>query len=206
MDEREQTESWSLVGGDVALDFVNTVGGYDATAHLDAVATYELLLVWSLRAGTIEQEQADRLLRRARRSPGEADEVMARVRALRPPLYDVLHSLLDGVPSPAAWHEVRPAVTEAVAHAEPVADQGEVRWSWAGVRSLDAPLHPVAHAAARLLTDPRAGLLRRCGRCRWLFLDESRNHARRWCDMSTCGVAEKVERQSERRRAARGTS
>jgi hypothetical protein len=52
MNDREQTEAWSMVAGDVALDFVNTVGGNDSTAHLEAIATYELLLVWSLRAAT----------------------------------------------------------------------------------------------------------------------------------------------------------
>ena len=65
MNDREQTESWSLVAGDVALDFVNTVGGNESTAALDAVADYDLLLLWSVRAGTIGQAQADRLRRQA---------------------------------------------------------------------------------------------------------------------------------------------
>src|SRR4051794_11684023 len=75
MNNRERTETWSLVAGDVALDYVNTVGGFDWNAHMEAIADYGLLLVWSVRAGTIDQAQADRLGRRARRSPEEADEV-----------------------------------------------------------------------------------------------------------------------------------
>ena len=76
MNGREQTEAWSLVAGDVALDFVNTVGGNDSTAHLDAIATYELLLLWSVRAETLGQAQADDLLRRARRKRAAADEAL----------------------------------------------------------------------------------------------------------------------------------
>ena len=206
MNDRERTEDWSLVAGDVALDFVNTVGGNDSTAHMDAIADYDLLLLWSVRAGTIEQEQADRLLRKARRRRDEADRVMDRTRELRSSLYAVFRGLADGEPIAKAWSEVRPAVATAVARAEPVTTDEGIAWSWAGVADLDAPLDPVAHAAAALVTSPRTDLLRLCDRCRWLFLDESRNHRRRWCDMATCGMAEKVERQAERRRAGRPAS
>jgi predicted RNA-binding Zn ribbon-like protein len=200
MNDREQTESWSLVSGDLALDFVNTVGGNDSTAHLDAIADYDQLLVWSVRAGALDQDQADRLGRRARRRPEEATEVMRRARRLRTDLYAVFEDLVVGDAVARDWVKVRSAVAAAMAAADAVADESGAALTWAGVRELDAPLHPVAHAAATLLTNSRAELLRRCGRCRWLFLDESRNHARRWCDMRTCGVAEKVERQAERRR------
>lgn len=200
MNDREQTKAWSLVAGDVALDFVNTVGGNDSTAHLDAIATYELLLVWSVRAGTLGQEQADALLRRARRRRAEADEALTDARALRTSLYAMFHALLLDEPVASAWAEIRATVAVAVSRAEPVTDEDQVGWSWAGVTELDAPLLPVAHAAASLLTSPQVALLRQCGRCRWLFLDESRNHRRRWCDMRTCGMAQKVERQAERRR------
>jgi predicted RNA-binding Zn ribbon-like protein len=200
MNDREQTEAWSLVAGDVALDFVNTVGGNDSTAHLDAIATYELLLLWSVRAEILGQEQADGLLRRARRGRAAADKALDDARALRTSLYNVFHALTLDEPIASAWAQVRPMAAEAVARAEPAADGDGVCWSWAGVTELDAPLLPVAHAAASLITSPQASLLRRCGRCRWLFLDHSRNHARRWCDMRTCGTAQKVERLAERRR------
>jgi predicted RNA-binding Zn ribbon-like protein len=200
MNDPEQTEAWSLVAGDLALAFVNTVGGNDSTADLDAIADYEQLLIWSLRAGAIDQDQADRLGRRARRRPDEADQVMQRARRLRTDLYAVFEDLVVGDPVAPAWIKVRPAVAAAIATSDVVVAGSSATWTWAGVRELDAPLHPVAHAAASLLTRPHAALLRRCDRCRWLFLDHSRNHARRWCDMRTCGVAEKIERQAERRR------
>jgi len=30
--------------------------------------------------------------------------------------------------------------------------------------------------------------------CRWLFLDTSKNHTRRWCDMKVCGNRIKARR------------
>jgi predicted RNA-binding Zn ribbon-like protein len=38
--------------------------------------------------------------------------------------------------------------------------------------------------------------------CGWLFLDRSRNHARRWCDMKVCGNNAKARRFYRRHRAA----
>jgi predicted RNA-binding Zn ribbon-like protein len=45
--------------------------------------------------------------------------------------------------------------------------------------------------------------VRACGAdtCRWLFLDTSRNHTRRWCDMKVCGNRMKARRFHERHEA-----
>jgi predicted RNA-binding Zn ribbon-like protein len=38
------------------------------------------------------------------------------------------------------------------------------------------------------------GRLRHCANpaCRWLFVDESKNHSRVWCEMATCGSRAKM--------------
>jgi predicted RNA-binding Zn ribbon-like protein len=204
MNDREQTESWSLVAGHVALDFVNTVGGNTATAGYDAIATYELLLVWSVRVGTLDADQAERLRRVARRRPDEAAAVLSQAHRLRNSMYAVFDALrLAAAEVAAQWTDVRLVVVDAVAAAQPVANGTRLDWSWAHCTQLEAPLYPIAAAAAELATSELTAALRRCGRCRWLFLDQSKNRRRRWCDMNTCGVAEKVERQAERRAASR---
>jgi predicted RNA-binding Zn ribbon-like protein len=39
-----------------------------------------------------------------------------------------------------------------------------------------------------------------------LFLDHSRNHSRKWCDMSSCGNRAKARRHYQRKREAAGQS
>ena len=70
---------------------------------------------------------------------------------------------------------------------------------WGGAGSVDAlerVLWPVVRSAADLLTSPERGRVRRCGgaNCDWLFMDNSRNHSRRWCDMGSCGNRAKARR------------
>jgi predicted RNA-binding Zn ribbon-like protein len=81
-------------------------------------------------------------------------------------------------------------------------------WEWRDPsRALEAPLWPVARAAADLLTSEDTTLLRQCDGegCGWLFLDRSRNRRRRWCTMEDCGNLDKVRRFRRRHpRRARG--
>jgi len=63
----------------------------------------------------------------------------------------------------------------------------------------------VARSAAELLTSQKLGRVKVCAGegCGWIFLDESRNGSRRWCDSRDCGNRERVRRHLARRRASR---
>jgi predicted RNA-binding Zn ribbon-like protein len=65
-------------------------------------------------------------------------------------------------------------------------------------------LWPLAQSAGALLTGDQRARVRECSGhdCRWLFLDLSRNHSRRWCDMNDCGNRAKARRHYQRRRTA----
>jgi predicted RNA-binding Zn ribbon-like protein len=60
----------------------------------------------------------------------------------------------------------------------------------------------VSGSAAELLTSTELARVRECGgeNCGWMFLDNSRNHSRHWCDMQDCGNRAKVRRFRQRQR------
>lgn len=58
----------------------------------------------------------------------------------------------------------------------------------------------VALSALSLLHGPRMERIRICANCGWLFLDESRNRSRIWCDMAVCGNRRKAHRHYHRRK------
>lgn len=68
----------------------------------------------------------------------------------------------------------------------------------------DALLAPVVEAAARLLTEERLDLVKRCENpaCTLWFLDKSKSHQRRWCSMGLCGNRHKVASFRKRQAAA----
>lgn len=56
-------------------------------------------------------------------------------------------------------------------------------------------------SAMRLIGQGFAGTVRACPNCDWLFLDRSKNRARRWCDMAVCGNRAKAARHYKRRKS-----
>jgi len=60
--------------------------------------------------------------------------------------------------------------------------------------------HELARAAARLVESTTLSRVRACAAddCKWWFVDDTKNHSRRWCEMKTCGNRAKLRRYRER--------
>jgi predicted RNA-binding Zn ribbon-like protein len=194
-------------GGHLALNFVNCLGGLrdrEPKATDELLHDYGDLLAWSRHMGTLDSDAAGRLARRARRRPAEAAATLKRALELRAGFDRVFRSLAEGgEPTRSDLDALRDEAAAALGHAQLVPGGDGFRWSWPDRGALEAPLWPLARAAVELLTDGPLERLRGCPRCRWLFLDESRNRSRRWCSMEGCGTDAKKERYVERRRARR---
>jgi predicted RNA-binding Zn ribbon-like protein len=203
-----------LVGGDLCLDFVNTVGGRAPTGGgsmgseviADKLRGYADLVAWGRHAGVVTEPDARRLARRAEERPREAAAVLARALAFREALHRALRALMLGRrPAPPDVSRLNGEVAAARAREALVPDRDGLHWEWKEAGgSLDHPLWPVARATAALLTSGELARLRQCGgeQCGWLFLDRSRNRSRQWCTMEDCGNVAKV-RRFRRRHSAR---
>jgi predicted RNA-binding Zn ribbon-like protein len=192
-------EKLELAGGDLALDFANTVEGpREGPATTDHLGDYDDLVAWAARAGTIDAPTARALARRAARNPAEAASALASGR-LRDALGQTFGGLARGTTLPrAALAALRDAAADAVLASRPA--PGALRWDG---RDLERPLWPVAIAGLDLLRDEaRLARLKMCANCCWVFLDASRNRSRRWCSMNECGVHDKMRRYRARRAAS----
>jgi len=192
-----------LVGGVLCLDFVNTVDRMTHKPWVEHLTGYAELCAWSEHAGSLPQAQARALARRADERAARA--VLARALALREACYRLFLALAEGRASAAAdLAALNAELGPALGHLRLHAHDAGFEYAWErGAEALDAPLWPVARSAAELLASPRRALVKRCGSdtCLWLFLDETKNHQRRWCDMKVCGNRAKV--RAHRARAAR---
>jgi predicted RNA-binding Zn ribbon-like protein len=203
-------EGLKLLGGRLCLDFVNTVDGRTSDERReDYLPGYAELVRWSVRAGALTAAQAARLLERAARRSGEVEAAHERALALREALYRVALAAVErAAPAADDLALLNAAVAEAMARARlrPSAG-GTLAWEWD--EADDAPdrmLWPIARSAAELLTDPgELARVRQCpgANCGWLFLDETKNRSRRWCDMEVCGNRAKARRHYARARVSR---
>jgi predicted RNA-binding Zn ribbon-like protein len=189
-------------GGRLCLDFVNTVSDRP-TAPQDRLQRYGDLVAWARQEGLLDRRRGQELDRQASRRPAQAEAVLQRARALRESLYRLLSAAAAGGTAPDSLLALNAVLPVALSHRRLVSGPAGFRWEWqrpAG--ALDAMLWPVAHSAAELLASDERTALRECAAdtCGWLFLDQSRNHSRRWCDMKVCGNRVKARRHYERTR------
>lgn len=193
---------------DTCLDFANTARWHASAQPHETLHSYADLLAWAQRAGVTPEGDLRRLAQRGEERPAEAAAVLGRAVALREALYRIFVARLHERPAEAAdLGLLNEELARALAHARLAPGVGGYTWGWAEAASqLDACLWPIARSAAELLTAP--ALLERVGQCAddrgcgWLFLDLSKNHSRRWCDINDCGNRAKQRRHYARARAA----
>jgi predicted RNA-binding Zn ribbon-like protein len=195
-----------IVGGHVALDYVNTRSGPpDGPPDDELLHSYPDLVAWAGRIGLVTEPEAARLRRQADTRSDDARDLFQRALGVRDYLDELFRTAATGgQPSESELARLRDDTSEALGHARLVPEDGHYRWRWTDPRDLGRPLWPVIHAAAELLTAGPLDRIKTCAGCRFVFLDESKNRSRRWCSMEDCGTAAKIRRYVARRAANRG--
>lgn len=208
MSEPSEEYTFDLSGGELSLDFANTVSDRGSDLAVEHLRCWGDLVAWARQAGVLGDGQAAALLRRGAAHPREAAALLDQALSLREAIFAAFAAVAAGREPPAAALGVLNAhLPRALSRLRvaPAAEGLVLDWE-EDPAALDRPLWPVAWAAARLLTSEDRAVVRECAApdCRWLFLDRSRNHSRRWCDMKACGNRAKARRhyrRQQRRRA-----
>jgi predicted RNA-binding Zn ribbon-like protein len=192
----------------LCLHFANTVEVHDGTSRHDDLASYAELIAWSRGAGTLGEDQAERLSEHAAQRPAEAAAVQRRAVELREAIYRIFSALARGSAVREADLQIlNRTLAAAMARAALYQHGGSLVWGWPHDHdTLDAPLWPVARSAAELLTShAQCSRVTECGgdRCAWLFLDTTKNRSRRYCSTAGCGNRTRVRRHYARKRSRR---
>jgi predicted RNA-binding Zn ribbon-like protein len=197
---------FEYTGGNLSLDFANTINyRTNPERRKDLLNDYAHLLQWAEESGALNTKTAEQLQHLAKDAPGGAQSVLRSALQLRDMIYDIFSAVAQrhGIPS-TALAVLNGAVQRSFEHAQIAYGNRHFAWEWVlPERSLDAMTWPVARAAADLLTSQDLALVRQCAAedCAWLFLDRTKNHRRRWCDMKTCGNRSKARRYYQRQKA-----
>jgi len=191
-----------------ALEYTNTVSNHASQHPTEKLLAYEHLLGLAARVGLLGPERVEGLKRRARRQPGEAGAVLAQAIVLREALYRIFVAVTKKIsPANSDLAILNRALRSAMNGAQLRQRAGRFDLEWnVDETALDAPLRLFALAGAALLTSENSGRVGQCADdegCGWLFVDTTKNHSRRWCDINDCGNRAKQRRFQERARDSR---
>ncbi len=199
-------ETFRCPGGALCLDFCNSGGGARRVSGSEWITSFSELIDWLEAAEAVTGGQGARLRRAGAASPRAAAQVWGRAIKFREALFRVLNvKAQGGTVAREDLSNIEAEHARAVSFAR-LSRSGE-GYAWSldpSASALEAAMQPLVESAVSLLTSAKLERLRRCGRstCYWLFIDETRNHSRRWCEMASCGNVVKVRRHRERARGA----
>jgi predicted RNA-binding Zn ribbon-like protein len=187
---------FQLVAGNAALDLVNTYDDrFRPGAEKELLATYDDLIRFAEQVGLLKPAEAHSMRKLDRI---KQYRVLKAARELRETLAAVLYASLDGDPIPVAeMGRLREYFKAALIARTLTWKDSRAVWDWPE-NSADGRIlvGKLAALASELLVSDSARKVRSCDSrdCRWLFLDTSKNHTRRWCDMKLCGNRIKARR------------
>jgi predicted RNA-binding Zn ribbon-like protein len=195
---------FELSGGDVSLDFTNTLDSRPADRPRELIPSYRDLLSWSKQAGVLTAHQESTLRKKATRMPAKAQRILQQGIKFREILFEVASAIAMRRPVPEkVLVKFSKIVHSAQNRFDLIRAKRGLEWSarWDSLE-MDSILWAIIQSAANLLTSSSVARIRRCEgyNCNWLFLDHSKRGNRRWCDMSVCGNRAKAKRHYERTR------
>ena len=196
---------FQLVTGHPVLDFVNTLDWrFRASGSEELLNHYADLLRFTEQSGLLTSSEVRKL---ATGDLVRKKRILSSTKKLRECLASILYAIAAG--QAPQIEDVRTLST----FARTVRETQDLEWcvarlQWKAVKhrtnAPDTPFRKLASAALDLLTSGELNKLSACSNpeCRWLFLDRSKNKARRWCDMKLCGNRIKARRYRGRQHAA----
>jgi predicted RNA-binding Zn ribbon-like protein len=191
------TQDFQFIGGNLALDFVNTVGNRLGTPRDYFVSQAEFTR-WARRAGLIGKKETIAFQGSAWR----------RILEIREELYQLFKPLAENKSlSSIAIERLNTRLAEVASKRQLLVTKREFTLIWrTEADDPDRILGPILYAAVDLLM---AGSFRRIGECAdqncgWLFLDRSQRGKRKWCSMTDCGNRNKVHRYYQRKKRSAG--
>ena len=196
-----------LCAGHPVLDLVNTLDNrFRPDGPTELLPDYAAVLGFMEQSGLLEGTQVRLLTRRIAKA--EAERATDSARELREAAANALYAAAEGaVALPTDLRRLERHFQNARQRQElvwtPSGERSKFAWEWASSSQTEAdlPVWVLSLQTSALLTSDAMSRLRACGSetCRWLFLDTSKNHTRRWCDMKVCGNRMKARRFQARR-------
>lgn len=201
--ESHQFRNRDIIGGNAALDFVNTVTGRDQSPR-DWIDSYVRLLEWAAFVHLLPDKILRALAKKAQAKPRLAAMALARAKDLREALFEMVTQIISRRAPPkqalAFLHQYWIAGIKA--H-ELRFDDGRV---FVNLRNDALDFDLIASLVAYRMVEQVLSLpverLHICQgpNCSWVFIDGSKAGRRRWCDMAVCGNAAKFRRFQKRSR------
>ena len=203
-----------FLGGALCLDFLNTLHDTGADDPEEELLSDAHFVIWAVHAGILSADEASGLQARTLHKhvqlklPGKKPASLCdNARVLRESLRQMFQrALRDGQVAPQDVEKLNPLLARFPA-AGRIERSKDCDWklNWESQEgAAEKIFYAIVKSVAELVSTGRWRAMRECASdsCTWMFLDTTKNHSRRWCEMARCGNRDKVHRFRARSRHA----
>jgi predicted RNA-binding Zn ribbon-like protein len=207
--EQRRPPRFELTAGILCLDFVNTLDDRPSDEPKELLAQYADLVRFAEDAGVLTSRKAEHLAQRADARSDDAQQTLGFAIELREAMHDIFWAIVHRRKVPqTALATLNKFVRETGGHSVLAQTNGHFVLQFDDQinpePAFESILWPIVRSAADLLVSDHLPFVRACSSktCQWLFVDTSKSHRRRWCNMRLCGNRAKVRRFYARQKTA----
>jgi len=188
------------LGGNLSLDFVNTVHDRHEDPLRDLLQNYLDLVTWVHFADAIDNTQKKKLLQTGRENQRKANQIYKDSLQLREAFYDfIVNTINRDEVSLVNLQLINQWLFRAFSNLELTQLDNRFVLGWkAESFELESVLWPIIKAFVNLVTSEDRDRIKQCSNCGYLFVDNSKNKSRRWCSMDICGNRVKARRHARK--------
>ena len=187
-------------GGVLPFHFINTVYAWKGENLYEYLKTYDELLEWCHKVKIFPSPQLDQLREYALKHPKNKELAFEQIKNAR----NILYRFFSGIAGPGIEQSILQQynilLSKALVHFEWKPSKNALLFSIKkNETDLLLPLWKIIQSSHQLLLDKEDYKIKECSQCGWIFLDETRNNSRRWCNTATCGSVEKMQRYYQKK-------
>ncbi|GAA0546397.1 CGNR zinc finger domain-containing protein [Chitinophaga japonensis] len=204
MSKERNITTLPLDGGALCFDFINTVHAWRGVNLHEYLGDYGSLVQWCAKVGILSTKQRKLLQQHAASHPGEAAKALEKIKQVRAVLYHCFAAVAAGRPqqlSETLLQQFNAAITKGLSHIRFAAKGTTLEQGWSHAPTdLLAPLWIVMKSAYDILAQEDSVRIKECPACGWIFLDQTKNNKRRWCNPVSCGSIEKSKKYYQKKK------
>ena len=196
-------ETLELDGGALCLNFVNSVRNRFENPLFEFIVTPEDWILWNRRVQHFNEVAVQDLRKYSYENQGIAIIELRRIIKVREMLYRIFRNIahkelplnedirIFNKECSFAFRYLNIKINDKL--------ESSVRWSYERSDLLRVLL-PIIKSAYELLISDTMERIKECSNCGWLYLDQSKNNCRIWCNMKTCGNSMKIKKYYEKKK------
>ncbi len=204
MEKQRSIETLTIESSSLCCNLVNTVYAWRGENLHEYLQTYDDVIAWCEKLDLLESPAMAGLRKSARLHPILAAGALEKIRKTRQQLYELISAIAAENSQQIAHtlEKIQPQLIEARSHYHLLPGKEGFSMGLTGNVGFLTPLWMALHSLAELLLTSDPARIKECPKCGWVFLDETRNGSRIWCDPAECGTQDKMRRYNARKKAA----